>query len=701
MRDGILIELVYPVFIFSNIYLVQMKVLCVFDRLSVKISESTEGLFIPHNENDNTRIRLSISKDTPRDRLDGFVNTLKRNSDQQIPSKIAVSPQIAFLIRYGIPIDRLIHAEKRGQKLNISPERVLISQGVITEDIYLDLFAEEFGYERVTPATRIILNEPFGDATRHRMAKIRPAIAVNNIKMQDAAESIIVPESNVIKYLMSNKARKNCSKIQIASSSEFQSLILADASGTMLDEITHINLKKAGQVSASSRLSNGHKIVFLMMAFITMLFVLFWPKAGSILLSICAGLAFLGIICLRLAAMLAHRPLETNTKKLDDGDLPIYTVLIALHFEDRVVSKLCKSLLGLDYPKEKLDIKFLLESSDSATRHAIELQNLPEYFTILNLPEGMPKTKPRALNAGLIFARGELVCIFDAEDEPEPDQLRKAAERFAESDQTLACLQASLVPDNVDDGILQGLFALEYATLFDVIKNGLSNLGLPMPLGGTSNHFRRSALESAGGWDAWNVTEDAELGLRFARLGLRIERLQSSTFEEAPPSIKAWFNQRRRWSKGWMQTAIAHSTEPLENIKKLGYNRFMKSLLVITGTILCILMFPIGFFAFALRCMNGTGFFSGGVISSILDGLTLVVAVLGFLAMFIPSALALKQRKLQRLWLLVPLIPIYLAGITLASWVAAFDLMVRPFHWIKTEHGFAKTSNRKRGSASV
>lgn len=658
---------------------------------------------LAYNENCNAGSihDLKIIRNTPRDLLDNFIKKLKKNTEQYKFKRLVLSPQIAFLADYGASTKSLINAQKRGFKLGISPEKVLIAQGAMSEEVYLDLFAEEFGYERATPATRLSLNDSFSDATRHQMAKIKGNSVLTPLENQSLSQNIIVPEPNVIQYLMSGRAQKNGSRLQLASASEFQSLIMADASGAMLNEITDLNLKKAGQISASAKLSKGHKIAFLIMALLTLFFAIFLPKIGSALLSLSAGFAFLGVICLRLAAMFAHKPKISDFEKLDDYDLPIYSVLIALHREDRVVPKLCKSLLALDYPVEKLDIKFLLENNDGITRRTIERQNLPAHFSVLNLPNGSPKTKPRALNAGLIFSRGELVCVFDAEDEPEPDQLRKAAERFAASDKTLACLQASLVPDNIDDGVLQGLFALEYATLFDVIKNGLSNLGLPMPLGGTSNHFRKSALEAAGGWDAWNVTEDAELGLRFSRLGLKIERLQSSTFEEAPPTLKAWFNQRRRWSKGWMQTAIAHSTEPLQHIKKLGCGPFLKSLLVITGTILCILMFPIGFLAFATRCISGHGFFAGDALSFTLDGLTLTVAVLGFFAMLIPSALALKKRRLYRLWLLVPLIPVYLVGITLASWVAAFDLMVRPFHWIKTEHGFAKTSNRKKQSVAA
>jgi glycosyltransferase XagB len=641
------------------------------------------------------------SQHTPHEKLHNLIGGLRKIKEQHKSHRPILNPVINFLPDYGVPIKTLISIEKRASRIGVSPEQVLISKGIMSEENYLDLFADEFGYTRATPATRLMHPCSFSDAAEHCMMHIKQEITVNDTAQHRANQTIIVPKPKALNFLMSGRAQQNCSRLQLASSREFQSLVLADASGALLEDITNLNLKRAGQVSASSSLSKGHIVSFWCIALATAMFGVFSPALGAKLLGVGTSLVFLSVIYMRLAAMIARIPKLCAFKALNDKELPVYSVLIALHREDRVINKLCRSLLAFDYPPEKLDIKFLLEEGDDLTRRAIELQNLPSHFSILTLPKGNPKTKPRALNAGLMFAKGDLICVFDAEDEPEASQLKKAAERFAASDMNLACLQASLVPDNVDDGVLQAMFALEYATLFDVIKNGLSNLQFPMPLGGTSNHFRMETLKKVGGWDAWNVTEDAELGLRFARLGFRTERLQSVTYEEAPPTLKAWFNQRRRWSKGWMQTAIAHSTKPIENIKNLGFWRVAQSFFMITGSVFCMLMFPLGVLAFILRCCNGHDFFCGSWIDASIDALTLVVTTFGALALFIPSILALRQRKLERFWWIIPLIPLYLVGVTCASWMAAFDLMVRPFHWIKTEHGFAKTSNRARSKMQI
>ena len=206
-----------------------------------------------------------------------------------------------------------------------------------------------------------------------------------------------------------------------------------------------------------------------------------------------------------------------------------------------------------DYPRGKLDIKLVIEHDDRATRLAIVALDLPAIYEIVVAPIGWPRTKPRALNIALPLVRGELLVIFDAEDAPAPGQLREAAERFLRAPRELACLQARLAIDNIEDSWLTRLFAIEYAVLFDVLNPGLAGLGLPLPLGGSSNHFRTEVLREVCGWDAWNVTEDADLGLRLARFGYGVGILPSSTQEEAPAFIDAWLRQRRRWSKGWMR----------------------------------------------------------------------------------------------------------------------------------------------------
>ena len=312
------------------------------------------------------------------------------------------------------------------------------------------------------------------------------------------------------------------------------------------------------------------------------------PVTALTIVSLSMTCFFLASIWLRLFAGAASTTSIQEPYRPDVGDrwLPIYSVVVALHKEARVVPQLVAALDAIDYPgiiaqlpscaiipdypRGKLDIKLVIEHDDHATRLAIEALNLPPTYETVVAPEGWPRTKPRALNIALPLARGELLVIFDAEDMPAPGQLRQAAERFLRAPRELACLQARLAIDNIEDFWLTRLFAIEYAVLFDVLNPGLAGLGLPLPLGGSSNHFRTSVLREICGWDAWNVTEDADLGLRLARQGYRVDILRSCTQEEAPARLDAWLTQRRRWSKGWMQTFITLTRDPRRVALELG-----------------------------------------------------------------------------------------------------------------------------------
>ena len=217
-----------------------------------------------------------------------------------------------------------------------------------------------------------------------------------------------------------------------------------------------------------------------------------------------------------------------------------------------MVPGLLRALDRLDYPRSKREVLLLVEADDAATRAALA-GRLPPGFRVVEVPPGRPRTKPRALNVGLLLTRATLITVYDAEDRPDTDQLRRAAARFALAPASLACLQARLAIDR-GGGLLARLFAIEYAVLFEFLNLGLARMRLPMALGGTSNHFRADALRTVGCWDAWNVTEDADLGLRLARFGYACEMLDSVTWEEAPARLPGWFKQRRRWTKGWLQT---------------------------------------------------------------------------------------------------------------------------------------------------
>jgi cellulose synthase/poly-beta-1,6-N-acetylglucosamine synthase-like glycosyltransferase len=280
---------------------------------------------------------------------------------------------------------------------------------------------------------------------------------------------------------------------------------------------------------------------------------------------------------------------------------------------------------------------------------------------------------------------------------PEPGQLRAAVATFAAARPDVACLQARLAIDNTDDNWLTRLFSIEYATLFDVINPGLARLDMPIPLGGTSNHFRTSVLEELHGWDPWNVTEDADLGIRLALSGYRVDDLPSTTWEEAPSTLPAWLRQRTRWMKGFMQVIVTHSRHPIRALRDLGPLRFVAAITLTLGTVATALGYPFFVVVVIAWILSGSlpgivhpiGAFEAAV------GLNLLVA--GFVAITAPAVTALRRRGwLARLWPFVAVLPLYFGLMTVAAWRGLFELALKPFRWNKTEHGLARTSRTGR-----
>jgi cellulose synthase/poly-beta-1,6-N-acetylglucosamine synthase-like glycosyltransferase len=275
---------------------------------------------------------------------------------------------------------------------------------------------------------------------------------------------------------------------------------------------------------------------------------------------------FMGHSTIKLVAAFTPRA-STNTPPLLDEALPAYTIIVPLYREAEVAAELVANLTRLDYPRDRLQVLIVLEAKDHETQTVFGALDLPAGFQVLIAPPGSPQTKPRACNIALQRAHGELVVIYDAEDAPHPGQLREAAARFAQADANLAdarlaCLQAPLRIEP-DPRFLPDQFALEYAVLFEVFLPALARWGLPFPLGGTSNHFRASALRAVDGWDPYNVTEDADVGFRLAAQGYRLDILASPTSETAPTRWPVWRLQRARWIKGHLQTLAVHARGPV------------------------------------------------------------------------------------------------------------------------------------------
>ena len=363
-------------------------------------------------------------------------------------------------------------------------------------------------------------------------------------------------------------------------------------------------------------------------------------------------------------------------KSVQTDIAPVYTLLVAVYREASVISNLISSLEKIVWPKDKLDIIFICEINDSQTIETIKNTQTSLNYRLLCLPHIELKTKPRALQAGLGFAKGRFLAVYDAEDEPDPNQLRAAYEAFTNSDEKLAVVQAPLVAWNHRESWISGQFALEYAVWFRVILPALEKISNYLPLGGTSNHFRVSALKEVGGWDPYNVTEDADLGARLCRFGYKAQTIMPPTIEEAPPKIANWIRQRSRWMQGHIQTMAVHFRDTTLCKKQMGANSFIAFCLSITsGPLNVIMRLPM-----VLYSIYGSLFLDWQAIYLLVFGGFIVAEVL-------INIIAIVRDKRAGLLVFLLSLPIYWLLQIPAFWRATLNILRRPYYWEKTDHG--------------
>ncbi|MFT3989194.1 glycosyltransferase family 2 protein [Aestuariivirga sp.] len=456
------------------------------------------------------------------------------------------------------------------------------------------------------------------------------------------------------------------------------------------------------EFSASRRLTSAQIGVGLVLASAVVLGMLTLPfDAAWAAASLIAALFFLAVVALRILCLLPPlRHARATPVTLADADLPVYSVLVPLFRETRVVRQLLNALTALDYPPERLDIKLILEEGDLPMRRLFARLELPPQFEVIIVPAGTLQTKPRALNYALRFARGELLTIYDAEDTPEARQPRLAANAFAGLPQDVACLQAKLVFFNKDENWLTKQFTIEYATLFGLLLPALANHHLPLPLGGTSNHFRAGLLRKVGAWDPYNVTEDADLGLRLSRAGYRTGVLDSKTDEEANVRLGNWMRQRARWLKGFLITWLVHMRDPARVWGELGASGFWAMQALTLGVFASALLHPLCMAASLAMLVihpvlpEEAGWFARG-----LAGLNLAVFATGYGVTLLAGRRALRRQRIF-CWVL-PLLtmPVYWLLMSAAAWLALWQFIRAPFHWNKTEHGLSSFQKRRRGKA--
>jgi cellulose synthase/poly-beta-1,6-N-acetylglucosamine synthase-like glycosyltransferase len=364
---------------------------------------------------------------------------------------------------------------------------------------------------------------------------------------------------------------------------------------------------------------------------------------------------------------------------------PIVSVMVPLYKEPEVVPRLVNRLARLTWPRELTDILLVVEENDSLTRDALAKLDLPRWMRVIPVPDAKLKTKPRALNYAMMFARGSIIGVYDAEDAPETDQLHRVVDSFHTGPENLACVQGVLDFYNPRVNWLSRCFTIEYATWFRIVLPGMQRLGLAVPLGGTTLFFRREVLEQLGGWDAHNVTEDADLGIRLARHGYVTHLLPTATFEEANCHVVPWIKQRSRWLKGYAITWLVHMRDPVKLWQQLGPWRFFGVQVLFLGTLLQFLFAPLLWsFWFMLAGFGHPlqGILPGGALLA-LGGLFLVAEATNIAL----GACALRARHLAGLWCWLPALHGYFPLAVLAVYKALWELIAAPFYWDKTTHG--------------
>jgi cellulose synthase/poly-beta-1,6-N-acetylglucosamine synthase-like glycosyltransferase len=585
-------------------------------------------------------------------------------------------------------------AEARARELGIGADQVLIQQGVIDEEAYLQRLAFHTG----------IAVENFSETGRRssllRDHQILQAAEFGLIRLWRNGRPIwaLAPRHLAARTLCRIAAKYPglTERLRLASPSRLHQFFLHQTDDVLGRTAANGLRRRFPRMSAApaakgprwrrhlQRLKGPFGIAALM---------LLPPIVAFDAWSMVLASWFVAFIGLRLWGSFMPRRPQPTLRRLTDRQLPVYTVIAALYREAKSVASLMQAIDAFDYPREKLQVIVALEPNDLATRAAVARLGPMPHVQVLVVSATDPQTKPKALNCALPFARGSFTAVFDAEDRPDPGQLRAALDAFRSHGADVACAQASLcIDNNGKDSWLSRTFAAEYAGQFDVFLPGLAAMRMPLPLGGSSNHFRTSVLREVGGWDAWNVTEDADLGFRLARFGYRSVTFDSTTDEEAPIRFKAWLGQRSRWMKGWMQTWGVHMREPRRLWRQAGPRGFLTLNVIVGGNVLTALAYPILVIELAAYLLtNVTGARSGLFFTGSLAPLHIAVITAGFASTVLIGLMGLARRDRLRSGWVLALTPFYWACLSIAAWRALWQLWRDPYRWEKTEHGLTQS----------
>lgn len=568
-------------------------------------------------------------------------------------------------------------ARAQGQPIG----QILRARGIITETELLSTLAE---------IHHIALVDLEAEPPEPGLARLLPAdraIAAEAVVWRHIGTSLVVAATQPSAILALSDVWPDGTRILRALAPRDQILAAqADLYGAQMARVAEARAPAA----ASCRGWRGVRVARWAAIFATALVILalIAPVWATGLVFGLAGLVFACNLALKLASFMAtfrarNDPPEPSPPKFLDP--PTVSLLVPLFHEPEIAGALVRRLQGLDYPRDRLDVLLIVEEEDAMTLAALRSGHLPPWMRAITVPLGTPRTKPRALNYALPFARGSIIGIYDAEDRPEPDQINRIVAQFAQAASDIACLQGRLDYYNAHHNLMSRCFAVEYAAWFRVLLPGVARLGLVVPLGGTTLFLRRDVLERVGGWDAHNVTEDAELGLRLARSGYRTALVETTTFEEANAAALPWIRQRSRWLKGYLLTWATAMRSPRALWRDLGPKRFIGFQVQFLSGVLGYITAPL-LWSLLVKTF-GLAHPLDALLGPVGYGVAAVVMALGFFLSLAVSIHACRVEHLRSLRPMAPILePYYLLG-SLAGWLAVIELMARPFFWAKTAHG--------------
>jgi cellulose synthase/poly-beta-1,6-N-acetylglucosamine synthase-like glycosyltransferase len=589
-----------------------------------------------------------------------------------------------------ISLPQLDEAVALAETWNVRLGDALLSRNWIDPRLYYETYARHFDL----PFVDLIREPPDASLLRAADADLYAGRLTIPWKRQDGRIYIATAEPGPQTLLFARQ--RWGAAIEFVVVSKFDIVVTVQtAFAAALSHRAVFELSEFDPHMSARRVFSGAQLIFLYLLMTAVLAGLaLAPIETLIALNFAASLFYLGNFLLKgiLVSIGGGRSAEVDqtiaieARALTPEELPVFTVLVPMFREAAMLPRLAQALRNLDYPLGKLDIKIVLEAGDRETIEAARSLGLEGVFEIIIVPPSLPQTKPKACNFALRFARGEYLVIYDAEDRPEPDQLRKVVATFRRSPPNTACLQCRLNYYNANENWLTRMFTLDYALWFDQVLPGLERLKMPIPLGGTSNHFRTDVLRELHAWDPFNVTEDADLGIRIGQKGYRVGVVDSTTFEEAACRTGQWVRQRSRWIKGYMQTLLVHTRRPLHLMRSVGPLGFVGFVFFIGGTVLAGLLNPF-FWALYLiwLALAATGFdpvFPQSLLFVSLFNLLAGNGAFVYLSMLAP---------IRRGWLnLVPYsltVFGYWVLMSVAAYRALWQLVCDPHFWEKTPHG--------------